>query len=84
MSKENKTLIEQIESEIRLCFLGYLHPDMPREIAEQAASDMATEAIGRIIEHGASVGLSEVESMRHLLLSMKNTGNVATLGKTIH
>jgi len=84
MSKENKTLIEQIESEIRLCFLGYLHPDMPREIAEQAASDMATEAIGRIIEHGASVGLSEVESMRHLLLSMKKTGNVATLGKTIH
>ncbi|HFD7668772.1 hypothetical protein L6E03_18300 [Enterobacter kobei] len=84
MSKENKTLIEQIESEIRLCFLGYLHPDMPREIAEQAASDMATEAIGRIIEHGASVGLSEVESMRHLLLSMKRAGNVATLGKTIH
>ncbi|EKS6503158.1 hypothetical protein R9C26_002687 [Enterobacter hormaechei] len=84
MSKESEKLIEQMESEIRLCFLGYLHPDMPRDIAEQAALEMATEAIARIIEHGASMGLSEVESMRHLLSSMKKTANVVTLGKTIH
>jgi hypothetical protein len=45
MSKENKTLIEQIESEIRLCFLGYLHPDMPREIASRPLQ--MAEAIDR-------------------------------------
>ena len=70
MSKESEKLIEQMETEITLSNYGYQQPDMPRDIAEQPASEMAPEA--------------EVESMRHLLSSMKKTANVVTLGKTIH
>ncbi|BHD71943.1 hypothetical protein [Salmonella enterica] len=73
-----------MEDEIYRCFLGFVAPDTPEQLAECAARAMAKAAMVKAVEMGKEVGLEPEEALHRLLMSLKYGKDMPERGETIH
>lgn len=67
----NGELVGSVEEEIYQCFLGFIPPETPKQIAEQGARFMAVTAISQTIKVCRELNIGPEEAMQRLLLSLK-------------